>query len=52
MNNHSLIGVDLAKDVFQICAVNANNTVISNQKLTRAGLSKYMAKSVKSGHPS
>ena len=44
MNNHSLIGVDLAKDVFQICAVNANNTVISNQKLTRAGLSKYMAK--------
>ena len=44
MNNHSLIAVDLAKDVFQVCAVNTNNKVVHNQRLCRAKLSEYIAR--------
>jgi len=33
-----LTGIDLAKNVFQVCAVNQTGKVISNKKVTRAKL--------------
>lgn len=44
MNNHKLIAIDLAKEVFQVCTVNKNNKIVSNQKQSRASLADYMMK--------
>lgn len=44
MNNHSLIAIDLAKNVFQVCRVNSNNRVLMNKSFTRATLSEFMVK--------
>jgi len=35
---HSVISIDLAKTVFQICALNADNTIVSNKKHSRKQL--------------
>lgn len=43
MTKHSLIAIDLAKNIFQVCIVNKHNRVVSNRQLTRAALSEYMA---------
>ncbi len=32
---HSVIGIDLAKNIFQICALNKNNEVVFNQRVKR-----------------
>lgn len=44
MDNHSLIAIDLAKNIFQICIVNSNNRVLMNRQLTRASLGEFIAK--------
>jgi len=35
MNNHNIIGIDLAKNYFQVCALNQAQKVQFNKKLTR-----------------
>jgi len=42
MNNHSLIAIDLAKNVFQICSINSNNRVLMNKSFNRKTLSEFM----------
>ena len=42
MNNHTVIGVDLAKTVFQV-AIMANGKLISNKQVRRASLHSLMA---------
>jgi len=44
MNNHSLIAIDLAKSVFQVCIKNANNRVLMNKSFNRKGLTEFMLK--------
>jgi len=44
MDNHSLIAIDLAKNIFQVCIVNSNNRVLVNRQLTRTSLSQFIAK--------
>ena len=44
MDNHSLIAIDLTKNIFQICIVNSNNRVFMNRQLTRTSLSEFIAK--------
>lgn len=44
MNNHSLIAIDLAKNVFQVCIINSNNRVLMNKPLNRAALSEFIVK--------
>jgi len=44
MNNHSLIAIDLAKNVFQVCIVNSNNRVLMNKSFNRNALSEFMIK--------
>ena len=41
MNNHTVIGVDLAKTVFQV-AIMANGKLISNKQVRRASLHSLM----------
>ena len=41
MNNHTVIGVDLAKTVFQV-AVQHGQQITSNKKLTRSKLVEFM----------
>ncbi|MGK0374066.1 MAG: transposase [Arenicella sp.] len=43
MNNHNVIGVDLAKTVFQVAIMN-DRKIISNKKVKRAALLKLIAK--------
>jgi len=38
MNNHKLISIDLAKNVFQVCILDDHNNIISNKKVTRKKL--------------
>jgi len=42
MNNHSLIAIDLAKNVFQVCTINPNNRVQMNKSFNRKTLSEFM----------
>lgn len=42
--NIRIVGIDLAKDVFQICAVNAANKVVFNRSVRRAALRKELGK--------
>ena len=41
--NHKLIGIDLAKSVFQVCAINQAGKVVFNRAVTRAKLAETMA---------
>lgn len=43
MNNCTLISVDLAKNVFQVCMWNQHHKVLSNKKVKRAQLMPLMA---------
>ena len=36
MNNHSLISIDLAKNVFQICVMNEHNKSVFTKKVKRS----------------
>jgi transposase len=42
MNNHTVIGIDLAKTVFQVCVMK-NGKLASNKKVKRASLHSLMA---------
>ena len=42
MNDHSILGIDLAKNFFQICALNQANKVQFNRKLTRNKFAEFM----------
>ena len=44
MRNITLIGIDLAKNNFQVCAMNKARKVIFNKKYTRKKLIKFMSK--------
>jgi len=44
MNNHSVIAIDLAKSVFQVCIISANNRVLMNKSFNRKGLTEFMLK--------
>jgi len=44
MNDIKLMAVDLAKNVFQVCALNEHNQLVFNKKLRRHQLSEFMAK--------
>ncbi|MCP4491198.1 MAG: hypothetical protein GY820_28370 [Gammaproteobacteria bacterium] len=37
------VAIDLAKNVFQVCAVNAHNKVLLNKKLTRKQLLSFLS---------
>ena len=42
MNKHSLIAIDLAKNVFQVCTINANNRVLMNKSFNRKSLPEFI----------
>jgi len=42
MNKHSLIAIDLAKNVFQVCLLDKNQKVIKNVPLTRTKLLPFV----------
>ncbi len=44
MNKHSLIAIDLAKNIFQVCIVNSNNRVLVNRQHTRTSLNEFIVK--------
>lgn len=50
MNNSTIIGVDLAKDVFQVC-VYTNNKVLSNNEMTPQAFTSWIANQHISGQP-
>ena len=43
MNNINRIAIDLAKNVFQVCALNSHNKVLFNKKLSRKKFIEFMA---------
>ena len=43
MNDINRIAIDLAKNVFQVCALNAHNKVLFNKKLSRNKFIEFMA---------
>jgi len=43
MTKHNLIAIDLAKTVFQVCAMTKQNKTVFNQSLSRAKLPEFMA---------
>lgn len=48
MRQTNLIGVDLAKSIFQICIVNKDNKVVTNKTIKREQFSRFLAKQPKS----
>lgn len=44
MNNIKLMAIDLAKNVFQVCALDKHNKVLFNKKLRRSQLGEFMSK--------
>lgn len=42
MNEYKIIGIDLAKSVFQICGLNQANKMILNKKLTRVKFAEFV----------
>jgi len=44
MNKHSLIAIDLAKNIFQVCVMNSSNRVLMNKPFNRKTLSEFMIK--------
>ena len=43
MNDINRIAIDLAKNVFQVCALNSHNKVLLNKKLSRQKFIVFMA---------
>ncbi|MCP4486018.1 MAG: hypothetical protein GY820_01645, partial [Gammaproteobacteria bacterium] len=43
MSDIKRVAIDLAKNVFQVCAVNAHNKVLLNKKLTRKQLLSFLS---------
>ena len=43
MAKHSLIAIDLAKSVFQVCGLSTHNKIIFNRKLNRNALLEFIA---------
>jgi len=43
MQNINRIGIDLAKNVFQVCALTTHNKVLFNKKLSRKKFIEFMA---------
>ena len=43
MNNHNLIAIDLAKNIFQVCLLNSNNQVVMNKPFNRKSLPEFIA---------
>ena len=48
MNNIKLMAVDLAKSVFQVCALDKHNNILFNKKLRRNQLVEFMSKQIPS----
>ena len=44
MNNHNLIAIDLAKNIFQVCIINLSNHVLMNKSFNRSSLIKFIVK--------
>ena len=44
MNNNTVIAVDLAKNVFQVCEMKNGSKISYNKQLKRADLLKFMTK--------
>ena len=44
MKNHNTIGVDLAKNVIQVCAVSPRGKQLHNKALSRKKFSEYLTK--------
>jgi transposase len=42
VNQHKLIAIDLAKNVFQVCGMNAGQKVVFNKQLRRSELAAFM----------
>jgi transposase len=42
MNEYKIIGIDLAKSVFQVCGLNQANKMILNKKLNRARFAEFI----------
>ena len=43
MTNHSLVSIDLAKNVFQVCRFSDGSNILSNKKVSRNNLSQVIA---------
>ncbi|MCG6891086.1 MAG: hypothetical protein LJE92_15995, partial [Gammaproteobacteria bacterium] len=43
MSEHNLISVDLAKNVFQLCAMTDRMNIVFNRQLKRKDLARFMA---------
>ena len=43
MNNIRLMAIDLAKNIFQVCALDKNDKVLFNKRLTRSKLIEFMS---------
>ena len=43
MTDHSLVSIDLAKNVFQVCRFSDDNKVLSNKRISRKKLSQEIA---------
>jgi len=50
MNEVSIIGLDLAKNIFQAHGAGADGSVVFRRKLSRAQLLKFLAEDPYSGH--
>lgn len=48
MNQRNLIGVDLAKSIFQVCILNKKNQVKANKAIKRNDFARFLAKQPKS----
>jgi len=46
--NISIVGIDLAKNVFQVCALSVDGTIAWNRKVSRAKLAGVLAELPKS----
>ena len=46
--NISIVGIDLAKNVFQVCALSVDGTIAWNPKISRAKLSAVLEELPKS----
>lgn len=44
MTNLSLIGIDLAKNVFQLCGISSSGKLIENKQLKRSALITHVSK--------
>jgi transposase len=44
MNKYNTIGVDLAKNVIQVCVISATNKQLANKELTRKKFAEFLIK--------